>query len=379
MYKILLYILIIAAGLISCQYNTLLVNLGQADILYVDKDITVDSGKILEIAAGTEYVFTDTFKIIVKGGLLVAGQVDKPVIFRPQDSLKGWGGIIFDNPSDSCHLRFAILNNGRIHGENVNLQILGCRFTNNLMLDVFDAVVRVFYGSLLVKNCWVVGNNTGEGFLVHYIVDSPAIVEGCVFKGVSDAIEFLGVKRMGRIIDNEISDISLPTGDGIDFNGCDSIYIEGNSFNNIIDYGCEIGNDKYGPSRRIYINNNLFSNCFRGIVVKGGSDVVSDKNIFYNNRVGLKCQYEKWTKITDANSIVATNSLFYGSKEEDFVNNENSTIELINCYSDKNNNVIGMHLSPGNCETFGLDNLKANTTIDSLCMKLYNWRLFQGD
>ncbi len=309
--------------------------LNEKKIIYVNANIIIDSADELVIRQGTEYIFEDTFKIIVQGVLKVEGQKNNPVVFRPADSLKFWGGIEFDFPSGPSSIDYAEFKNGRVIGNKVDLEISNSKFCNNLSLNVFDAVIRVFGGSIIVSNCIFTGNDTGEGILVHELANSPAIVKDCEFYGVSDAIEFLHVKNKGKIVNNKIFNIGQETGDGIDFNGCDSILIEGNAFVNIRDYGCEIGNDKYGPSKRIRIRDNIFVNCYRGIVAKGGSEIFSENNIFYENIVGIECQIETWAKNTDPNTLFVDNSIFCNSKVEDYMNNENSTILITNSYSDR--------------------------------------------
>ncbi len=342
-------------------------------VVIVNQDIIIDSAETLTIISGAEYIFQDTFKIIVKGKLIVKGDEMNPVVFRPADSLKAWGGIEFDNPSAASSIEYASFYNGRILGHAVDLSINNCSFYNTLQLEQFDAVVRVFKGSIRISNCFVKGNDTGEGFLIHEIVDSPAIIENCEFHGTSDAIEFLWVKRQGRISNNKILNIKQKTGDGIDFNGCDSVFVEGNVFANIIDYGCEIGNDKYGPSKNIFIRNNVFANCFRGIVAKGGSEVFADGNIFYQNKIGVKCQVETWSGVTDANTLIVENSVFSQSKENDYLNNENSTLTISNSCSEKplegENNTIGTVLFTN------ADSLDFTISGDSDCSGVLNSKI----
>ncbi len=306
--------------------------------IIVDKDVLIDSTETWTIKPGTKIIFKDTFKIIVKGKLSIKGSKSNPVYLSADDSAVSWERIVFDKPLE-------IFRNIRLLGHKADLEISHSKFYNNLQLDNFDAIIRVYGGSIHISNCFLKGNNTGEGFLIHEIIDKPAIVENCEFRGIADAIEFLWVKRQGKIINNKILDVEQNNGDGIDFNGCDSILIEGNIFANIRDYGCEIGNDKYGPSKNIFIRNNIFTNCSRGIVVKGGSEVFAQGNIFYKNKIAVKCQVETWSKVTDANTLIVENSIFNNSNELDYLNNENSILKITNSCSDKtldgNSNIIG--------------------------------------
>ncbi len=341
----LFFFLMVVIAFSSCNYTLKNKSEEEPVRIIVDKDILIDSTENWTLKPGYEVIFKDTFKIIVKGKLSIKGSKTNPVILSSADSLPAWERIVFDKPTDKSSIENAIFRNTRIMGHKVDLKISHTKFYNNLQLDKFDAVVRVYGGSIHISDCFVEGNNTGEGFLIHEIIDKPAIVENCEFRGIADAIEFLWVKRQGKIINNKILDVEQNNGDGIDFNGCDSILIEGNIFANIRDYGCEIGNDKYGPSKNIFIRNNIFTNCSRGIVVKGGSEVFAQGNIFYKNKIAVKCQVETWSKVTDANTLIVENSIFNNSNELDYLNNENSILKITNSCSDKtldgNSNIIG--------------------------------------
>lgn len=335
-------------------------------IIIVDNDIIVDSAQTLIIKSGTEYIFQDTFKIIVRGKLIVEGELDNLVVFRPLDSLAGWGGIVFDNPSGMSSINHAVFKNGRIKGKNVDLRIIGCKFYNNLELGKLDAVVQVYHGSIIIKDCYVKGNDTGEGFLIHQIKGSkPTIVENCEFHGICDAIEYIRVRKNGRIINNRIFSVGQFLGDAIDINGSDSILIEGNTFVNIRDCGIELGNDSSGPSTNIIVKDNVFINCLNGIVTKGGSDAFTTQNIFYKNKVAVRCKFETWRVNKDPNELIVENSIFYGSSESDFVNNSNSTLLISNSCSDKkldgDSNIIGQ------AQFIDPDNYNFSLTEDSDC------------
>lgn len=337
----------------------------KSEVFLIKKDLIVESGDTLIIEPGANYIFTDTFKIIVRGRLIVKGEQNNPVVFRPLDSITGSGNIVFEKPHAASCIDYAVFQNVRIFGKKADLSIIGCEFYNTLQLNSFDALVRVFGGSIRIIDCLVIGNNSGEGFLIHGISDGQALIENCVFDGVPDAVEFLAVKKHGRILNNKFYNIEQVGGDGIDFNGCDSVIIEGNIFTNILDYGCEIGNDTYGPSKNIFIRNNVFANCYRGIVVKGGSEVYASKNVFYKNNIGVKCQVETWSKVTDPNYLKVENSIFNLSLESDYLNNENSTLVISNCCSDKI--LEGKSNIKGQAQFIDPDNHNFTLTKDSDC------------
>jgi len=337
--------------------------------IIVDKDVLIDSTETWTIKPGTKIIFKDTFKIIVKGKLSIKGSKSNPVYLSADDSAVSWERIVFDKPLEMSFIENAIFRNIRLLGHKADLEISHSKFYNNLQLDNFDAIIRVYGGSIHISNCFLKGNNTGEGFLIHEIIDRPAIVENCEFHGTADAIEFLWVKRQGKILNNKILDIEQNMGDGIDFNGCDSVLIEGNIFANIRDYGCEIGNDKYGSSKNIFIRNNVFANCSHGIVVKGGSEVFAEGNIFYKNKIGVKCQVETWSGITDGNTLIIENSVFNKSKELDYSNNDNSILKIINSCSDKI--LEGETNVTGNSHFTDPDSLDFSIADTSVCGKFF--------
>jgi len=212
------YFALLLLTLFSCTYqNNKIDNAGIEKVIYINKDIIVAPGESLVIPKGTTYIFKDTSKIVIEGSLFINGTYEKPVVFKPNDTSSTWGGMLFKgNGSNTALIKNATFNNGRIYSTDFNIHIDSCTFTNNALLDQFDALIRVFRGSVSIENSKFSSNNTGEGCLIHKIVDNLAKVENCMFNQVSDAVEFLGVKNNGFILNNLITNITQPSGDGID-------------------------------------------------------------------------------------------------------------------------------------------------------------------
>ncbi len=205
---------------------------------------------------------------------------------------------------------------------------------NKDSLDNFDALIRLFEGSVQIKNSYFESNHTGEGIIIHNTKLNTTKVENCEFHKIADAVEFINVHSNGIIKGNRFYDIQQKYGDGIDLNGCTTIRIENNWFENICDFGIETGNDKYGPSHDILIGKNIFTGCETAVVVKGGSDAILVNNTFFNNTYGISCMVEKYGSNYDPNTIKVINSIFSKSMKSDYLNNDNSTINFRYCLSD---------------------------------------------
>lgn len=301
---------------------------------HIHEDIIVDSTKKLVILPGSKLIFHDTAEIIIHGGLFFMGNENDPITLKPFKSDSLWGGIRILRPKDSCIIKGTIIKNGLIFGEDANVRISDSKFYNNYELEKFNALVRLFRGSVGIKNSFFESNHTGEGILIHKTKNKTTVVENCEFQGVSDAVEYLNVFK-GLIRGNKFYNIQQELGDAIDLNGCKGIRIENNLFDDVRDFGIEAGNDKYGPSRDILISRNIFVNCFKGVVVKGGSNAVVLNNTFHENDFAISCMGEDYGSNYNPNQIEAINSIFSNSINNDFLNNENSTIIFGNCLSDR--------------------------------------------
>ncbi len=302
---------------------------------HIKEDVIIDSAFKLVVLPGSELVFHDSTKILINGSIHIQGNAFNQVILRPYKADSLWGGIKILQPDDSCIIEGAVIRNGLVYAEDANVRISNCSVYNTFLLEQFDALIRLFRGSIRVNDSYFESNHTGEGILIHKTKENSTIVENCEFHGVPDAVEYLNVHQNGIIRNNIFFDIQQELGDGIDLNGCRAILIENNYFENIRDFGIETGNDKYGPSKDILICKNIFVNCYKGVVVKGGSSATLVNNTFYKNTYGVGCMVEHYGSNYDPNRIEVINSIFSKSVNDDFLNNENSTINFSYCLSDR--------------------------------------------
>lgn len=107
---------------------------------YATSNITVDSGKILSIEAGTIIFFKEDAKLNINGGIRAIGTKDNPVVFRGVTDV--WKGIHSTEPTDSLVLIFCKVLDvylpissdiiyGAIECENANVIVRNCYFNNN--------------------------------------------------------------------------------------------------------------------------------------------------------------------------------------------------------------------------------------------------------
>ena len=335
-----LFILLISIFLCSCndgEYGS-----SENEIIFthsdspyhIFEDIVVDSLIKLVILPGAELVFHDSAGILVRGSIHMVGTKKNPTTLKPFEADSVWGGIKLLYPDDSCIFDGVTIRNGLIYGENANVIVSDFSTFNNYTLNKFDALIRLIEGSVQIRNSYFESNHTGEGLLIHDIEENVVLVENCEFHGVADAVEYLRIRNNGIIRKNKFYSIKQFLGDGIDLNGCTNILIEDNYFENIHDFGIEVGNDKYGPCQEIYINRNIFVDCSKGVVIKGGSSARLINNTFYRNDYGVACMIEKYGNNSDPNQLEVINSIFSESIKSDLLNNENSIISITHCLSD---------------------------------------------
>jgi len=302
---------------------------------HITQDIVIDSTMKMVLFPGTQLIFHDTAEIQIYGSIHIRGTADNPVIMMPFEKDSLWGGIKLYQPDDSCIFENVIVKNGLMWGENANVIITNYNFSNNYPLSSFDAIARFFRGSIQVRDSYFESNQTGEGILIHNANQSVTRVENCEFHGVSDAIEYMNSFSNGVIRGNKIYNIQQLYGDAIDLNGCTGVRIENNYIENVRDHGLELGNDNYGPCIDIIVSENIFVGCFKGVMVRGGSNALVINNTFYKNIYGVSCTFNKFISNFDPNRLEIINSIFSESKKGDFSNNDNSIITFENCLSNR--------------------------------------------
>ncbi|MBE0571588.1 MAG: right-handed parallel beta-helix repeat-containing protein [Ignavibacteriaceae bacterium] len=120
---------------------------------YVTNSISIDSGKILSIEAGTIIFFKAKTGFYISGGIRAVGKKDLPIIFKGVN--KEWDGIHSANPTDRLIFIFCRIQDvylplsssyryGAIDAANANLIIRNCYFYYNCAQNG---------GALSLSNC----------------------------------------------------------------------------------------------------------------------------------------------------------------------------------------------------------------------------------
>lgn len=249
----------------------------------VSCNVIVQPAGRLILEAGTELLFQPHTHLLVKGGFVANGIKGKPVIIKPSDENGFFDSLVFLNPSSTIVMNHLHLYDGAIHANFADIRMKNCQ----LILDHKTLVGQnVIYGNYHGRghflNSKIIGNKTGQGLEFGWC--SEVIVENSEFSDIDDPIELISVNS-GVVKGNYI----IRSGDdGIDFNHCKNLLIEGNRIFQCLDNGITIGNEFNGPCENILIRNNLIVDCTIGITVKDGSNAVSDRNTLSANKTAFK-------------------------------------------------------------------------------------------
>ncbi len=250
---------------------------------YVNCDVEVQPDVLLTIEKGVEIIFTDSVSINVFGGLHAEGTRTEPIIFRPSENLTTWGKIIPHNATGPCFLKHVNLINGSLDMYFSDIVLEDFYQFNNRNLYWTDGFFTSFGGHIEVKNSTFIGNNTGEGLIFTY--PETANVDGCYFKDVPDAIEYLFID--GGTITNNI--ILNPGDDGIDINHSVNSVVKGNQV-----FGASDNGITFDTCQNMLIQNNLIVGCSQGINLKNNTHATSKNNTLFGNNIGIWL-YEKYT------------------------------------------------------------------------------------
>ena len=150
------------------------------DTIYVNCNITVADNATLTIAPGTVVIFTDTFKIDVRGRLLAEGNTSESILFTAQDPVIGWRGIYFDNSptgangamddNDTSKISYCIFEHGISNapsgtGSTSNKEYMGgALYAKNItQLKISNSCFRnnsaYFGGALHLEDCSIAITN----------------------------------------------------------------------------------------------------------------------------------------------------------------------------------------------------------------------------
>ncbi len=277
-------ICLIASLLIIVSINVAISN----DTLYIKsspnphritQELLISTHEVLIIEAGSTIEIADDISIIGMGSIIARGTEDNPIEIRPIN--RKWNRIRMLREADSLVLDHVHITNGSIYTLDCHTIYKNCVYTNSRDLEWNQSISSNHGGSLLIDNCSIEGNNTGEGFLCHNM--SSPIIKNCRTSKTPDAIEF--IQCTDGLISNNI--ITNATEDGIDLNACRGITITHNNISSISDKGIEIGHTAQGHSSQIIIENNHISQTYAGIHLMQKTEAVIKSNTITNNRQNI--------------------------------------------------------------------------------------------
>lgn len=278
-------LLLIMLGVLFCAFQSLgqvTIRIDASNSPYnIANDLTINASDSLIIGPGAEIYLEDGVDIRVYGAISIKGTKEFPVIMKGVDPVLGWGQIFVETPVDSLIVEHAIIENGRFLVMDCHTRFSDVHFENRQNLEWNHAIVRLFYGSLIVNECEIIGTNKGEGFLCHNI-PNPILVNN-YFERIPDAVELLNCTdgRVGKSIFRDMYD------DAIDLNNCANTVLDSNIIYGILDRGMEIGSEGNGSSSGILVYRNLIVNSGKGINFKEGSSGLIENNTLHGNGIGV--------------------------------------------------------------------------------------------
>lgn len=130
----------------------------------VTGDITIASGKTLQIAPGTQFLHNQGVTWKISGLLLAKGSASDSIAFISQGSGR-WGGIRFAaGAKDSSILDYCIVDNCASSSDGAGIHS--------------EAFIILSHSR--ISNCEATGEAMGGGF---HAIDKPAVIDNCLFFG----------------------------------------------------------------------------------------------------------------------------------------------------------------------------------------------------
>ncbi|MDP6797931.1 MAG: CotH kinase family protein, partial [Candidatus Krumholzibacteria bacterium] len=258
---------------------------------YVNEDLTVESGVLLEIEYGSEIRLADGVRVLVKGQIDAHGYAWRPIHFMPRLSADRWGALCFEAgsaPSTLEHVLIEGASSGVAQGGPAWQKAAISSYATDLFLQnlVFRDNYQCVYAneaSVELRDSQFLSGNQGEHFNLRV---GTALIEDCVFENVTaggDAVDFDGVS------DGQVRRCQFSSGedDFIDVGEGSFATLEGNSLSQAADKGVSVG--ERSTATLLY---NTIEACDIAVAVKDSSFVTMDRNTLYGNVLGISA-YEK--------------------------------------------------------------------------------------
>ncbi len=144
------------------------------DTIFVKKDISIDTGKVLLIESGTRIIFMSNYTIKIYGMINCKGSRDDSIYFQINDTTSlmdtstlngGWGGIkLLTNNSDSSFFNY-------------------CNFYYGKTLDSGGALYAYNYNKITIKNSVFQHNVAAySGAAIYFYQVNNSLISNCFFK-----------------------------------------------------------------------------------------------------------------------------------------------------------------------------------------------------
>lgn len=272
----------------------------------VPADIIVPQGVTLQIDPGVTLQFVSGAGIRVEqGGKLQAqgSEQDRIVMTRTSENTGTWDGIKFQQTMEENLLSYVDMEYGdgrsnwiSIEHSKALIEIMNWQQTNK-------AVIEVDHPSLLVRNCNF--PNVGDVETIHgqsLEGNEYLIVDGNSFGstlGYNDVIDFSDCRRPGPVFEVYNNIFYGGADDALDLDGCDA-HIEGNVFmnfhkeNTTSSTSNALATGAYNNhSPTVVVARNVFVNNDHAVMLKEGTYMRADNNVFVNSVYGA-INYSEW-------------------------------------------------------------------------------------
>jgi hypothetical protein len=157
---------------------------------YVTNNISIDSGKILSIEAGSIIFFKAKRGFYINGGLRAIGNKELPIIFKGVN--EEWDGIHSSNPTDSLIFNFCRIQDiylplssdfryGGIEISNANIVIKNCFFYYNYA-QYGGALSLLYCNSEIINNIFQENESLDYGGAILSQNSSNKIINNTFYK-----------------------------------------------------------------------------------------------------------------------------------------------------------------------------------------------------
>jgi spore coat protein H len=254
--------------------------------------ITIAPGAILTIEPGVTIGLGAGQSFRVYGGLNAIGTTQDSIYFVPLNPDYYWGSLLLDNPTDEINLGFVNITKlstdfsgpwpgGGIQHASAQLYIFDSHIYDGINWGISGENTDMHLERVIVERfVSILGNNHSE---------ASTLLRDCRFQyeaafGPSwGLVDFEATSEYSEIsrcafFGNKMNE----TGDNIDMDFCDNVFISRNYFRGAGDNAITLSN-----CHSINITNNIMVDCFAAMEMKNNSDAVMYNNIIIGNGTGI--------------------------------------------------------------------------------------------